>query len=350
MTWYWMDNILCLECGLFGGEDVEREFELVPHSQLNLINVFLVRMAERSVHLHRDLELGLLIDGSTVLYTEHCPHRLEKGDIYLINPMQPHEFASDGAAALILAVQISPQLGEQFFPDAANIRFETGASLRETLLSKPGTQELLSAVCVQLSHSYLSRGKNYEFGCLSLVSVLLQQLTGHLPWSVLNGEDSVSTRQRAERIFAITDYIERNFKRKLLLSEIAHREKLSLSYLSHFFKDTMGITFQEYLNQTRFDYACMLLENTDRTILDISISSGFSDVRYFNRMFYEHFGVSPSSCRSEIQSRAARTESVKGSSQHIFPPDEALALLAPSIETSRRCLEKITLYEFLKAL
>lgn len=321
---------------------MEREFELVPHSQLNLINVFLVRMTERSIHLHSDLELGLIIDGSTVLSTDHRPHRLEKGDIYLINPMEPHEFTSEAGSALIMAVQISPQLGEQFFPDAAGIRFECDSSLNAALNTKPRVFELLSAICVQLARSYLSRDGNFEFRCLALVSLLLQQLTEHVPWSVLSGEDSVSTRQRAERIFAITDYIERNFKRKLLLSEIAQREKLSLSYLSHFFKDTMGITFQEYLNQTRFDYACMLLENTDRTILDISVSSGFSDVRYFNRMFYEHFGVSPNSCRSELQSRAARAEPVKGSSQHIFPPEEALSLLAPSIAKSLHNLENIT--------
>jgi len=326
---------------------VEKEFELVPHSQLKLINVFLVRMAERSVHIHSDLELGLIIEGSTVLYSDHRPHRLEKGDIYLINPMEPHEFSSGDGGALILAIQISPQLGEQFFPDAANIRFEGGAALQKAFSDKPQAFELLTAICVQLSKAYLSRDRNFEFCCLSLVSMLLQQLTEHVPWSVLSGEDSASTRQRAERIFAITDYIERNFKRKLLLSEIAQREKLSLSYLSHFFKDTMGITFQEYLNQTRFDYACMLLENTDRTILDISVSSGFSDVRYFNRMFYEHFGVSPSSCRSEVQSRTAKTAPVKGSSQHIFPPDEALALLSQSIADSRRCFESRSIAELL---
>lgn len=326
---------------------MEKEFELVPHSQLNLINVFLVRMAERSIHIHSDLELGLIIEGSTVLYADHCSHRLEKGDIYLINPLEPHEFASGDDNALILAIQLSPQLGEQFFPDAASIRFDCGSALRHAFSDRPQSFELLTAICIQLSRAYLSRNRNFEFECLSLVSMLLQQLTEHVPWSVLSGEDSASTRQRAERIFAITDYIERNFKRKLLLSEIAHREKLSLSYLSHFFKDTMGITFQEYLNQTRFDYACMLLENTDRTILDISISSGFSDVRYFNRMFYEHFGVLPSSCRSDVQSRTAKTEPVKGSSQHIFPPDEALALLSQSIAESHARFERLSIAELL---
>lgn len=326
---------------------MEREFELVPHSQLNLINVFLVRMAERSVHLHRDLELGLIIEGSAELYTEHSPKSLEKGDIYLINPMQPHEFSSRCGEALILAIQLSPQLGEQFFPNASNIRFDCDVSLKKALEADREIFRRLWALSMELSCAYLSRARNYEFRCLSLVSLLLQQLVEGLNWFVLTGEDSLSTRQRAERIFAITDYIERNFKRKLLLSEIARHENLSLSYLSHFFKDTMGVTFQEYLNQTRFDYACMLLENTDRTILDISVSSGFSDVRYFNRMFYEHFGLLPGSCRSELQSRSARSEPVKGSSQHIFSPDEALALLKESIADSRESLEKLTLAQLL---
>ena len=46
------------------------------------------------------------------------------------------------------------------------------------------------------------------------------------------------------------DYIDENFRRKLLLGEIARREGLTMPYLSHLFKDTLGMSFQEYLKKT----------------------------------------------------------------------------------------------------
>lgn len=39
---------------------------------------------------------------------------------------------------------------------------------------------------------------------------------------------------------------------QIRLTDIAQRENLSVTYLSHFIKDILSQTFQEYLNQRRF--------------------------------------------------------------------------------------------------
>ena len=309
-------------------EGMKKEFEVVSHSQLRDLNVLLVHLAERAVHLHRELEIGLILEGEVELQAKNDARRLAAGEIYLVNPMEPHEFVSKDEA-LILAVQLSPQLGEQFYPEAVNMRFSGESALGCFYAGKPRHYRLLRGLCLELAQAFLSREESYEFKCFALAALLLRQLTVHVPWTVLSTEDSLSARQRAERIFAVTDYVQRNFTRKLLLGEIAEREKLSLSYLSHFFKDTMGVTFQDYLNSTRFEYACGLLEKTDRSILDISVSSGFSDVRYFSNMFRKHFGCSPSSYRSGSHSRSRRIAPISSSSQYIYPAEEALELLSP---------------------
>ena len=89
------------------------------------------------------------------------------------------------------------------------------------------------------------------------------------------------------------DYIDENFRRKLLLGEIARREGLTMPYLSHLFKDTLGMSFQEYLKKRRFEYARSLLLGTRKSLLDISLESGFSDARYMIRMFEGEFGCTP---------------------------------------------------------
>lgn len=308
---------------------MKREFEVVSHSQLGHINVFLVHLTERAVHLHRDLEIGLVLEGKVELSVEHRMESIEPGELYLVNPMEPHEFSAGENGALILAVQLSPQLAETYYPKAAGIRFDCTFALKNAYAESSRRSILLKAICAELAYHYLSRTKNFEFRCFALVSLLLQRLTNDLPWDTLSDEDSLSERRRAERLFAITDYIEHNFHRKLLLSEIARREGLSLSYLSHFFKDSMGVTFQEYLNQIRFEHACRLLEMTERSILDISLDSGFSDVRYFNRMFAAHYGCSPSVYRTEGGFGTQKKGQISGNQQYFYPPEDALEKLLP---------------------
>lgn len=305
-----------------------KEYEIVSHPHLNHINAFLVRVVERSTHIHRDLELGMVLEGSITLKMSRGSCLLEEKDIYLVNPMEAHELVSDGNGALLLAIQLSPLLTEPVFPDAANIRFPGSANLRECFQELPQRYTVLSAICVELAYSYLERHSNYEFKCFSLSAALFHLLHTTIPWEVMSSEDYLPMKQRTDRILAITDYIEQNFQRKLLLNEIAEREKLSLTYLSHFFKDALGMTFQEYLNQKRFEYACHLLATTDRKILDISLNSGFSDVRYFNQAFQKQFGCTPKDYRQGKGGVFPKHRVLTGTTQYFFAPEDARLLLA----------------------
>ena len=194
---------------------------------------------------------------------------------------------------------------------------------------------------MELAYSFLRQQPNDEFHCFSLSASLMDQLHRALPWNLLDSEDYSVIKQRANRIMAITDYIDQNFQRKLLLGEIARREGLSLTYLSHFFKEALGMSFQEYLNQKRFEYACRLLFTTDRKILDISLSSGFSDVRYFNQAFLEQYGCTPKEYRKGGKLPASQFRQLEQNSQYIFSAQEALRMLEPM---HREIHRKSTLY------
>ena len=52
-----------------------------------------------------------------------------------------------------------------------------------------------------------------------------------------------------------------------------------------------------YLNETRLGYATQRLENTDDTITEICMDSGFESQRTFNRVFKERYKVTPSEYR-----------------------------------------------------
>ena len=318
-----------------------KEFELVTHSHLQHVTAFLVRLQERVTHIHRELGLGLVLDGAITLRTQQQTSVISKGDIYLVNRMEPHEFASEGNGALLIAIQFSTKLTQGFQAPGSHYRYRGEPNLRQALEENREAYRLLCDTCVELAYSFLRQQPNDEFHCFSLSASLMDQLHRALPWNLLDSEDYSVIKQRANRIMAITDYIDQNFQRKLLLGEIARREGLSLTYLSHFFKEALGMSFQEYLNQKRFEYACRLLFTTDRRILDISLSSGFSDVRYFNQAFLEQYGCTPKEYRKGGKLPASQFRQLEQNSQYIFSAQEALRMLEPM---HREIHRKSTLY------
>ena len=87
------------------------EYEVISYEQLSDLNVFLVRMQERATHLHPDMELGLVLDGSIVLERGGARRTLRRGDLYLVNPLEAHCFTStEEGGGVLLNAQISARL------------------------------------------------------------------------------------------------------------------------------------------------------------------------------------------------------------------------------------------------
>ena len=148
----------------------------------------------------------------------------------------------------------------------------------------------------------------------------------------------VQAEDSRERFAAIMDYIDENFRRKLLLGEIARREGLTMSYLSHLFKDTLGMSFQEYLKKRRFEYARSLLLGTRKSLLDISLESGFSDARYMIRMFAEEFGLfAPGNTAGKTPPGEAAEGGARDTAQTILGAGDAIRVLQTAREEFGLC-------------
>ncbi len=67
------------------------------------------------------------------------------------------------------------------------------------------------------------------------------------------------------------------------------------TYVSNSVKEVTGLTFSEYVNMIRLDYACNLMKSDKSLTIDtVSEESGFSSSRTFYRLFKERFGLTPS--------------------------------------------------------
>ena len=92
-------------------------------------------------------------------------------------------------------------------------------------------------------------------------------------------------------------YVSGNFKHSITLESMARDLGVSKYVLSRIFSKTFHKNFNQYLNDARLGYACQRLENTNDTITELCLDSGFKSLRTFNRAFKEKFKTSPSEYR-----------------------------------------------------
>lgn len=309
-----------------------REFEVVSNPQFRNMHVFLVRMMARTPHIHREMEIGFLLRGNISLRIGNETYSLKAMDGYLINPLQPHEFYSDEQDTIILAIQISPRIFESFFSEIPLMRYAGGPELRR-VIDDEREYAALFEICRDLAQSYLIQKEGYEYDCFVLITTVLAKLNRLMKDENISNEEWKPIRQRMERMMNITDYIDHNFYRKLLLEEIAEKENLTMPYLSHIFKDVLGMCFQDYLKKKRFEHARSLILGTNRSLLDISIESGYSDPRYLIRMFEDEFGCTPREYRRQKKNDFKYQNDPMGNMQNILTTDEALDILKTMNQT-----------------
>lgn len=103
--------------------------------------------------------------------------------------------------------------------------------------------------------------------------------------------------EEAKFIQAACHFIEENYMYDLNLTMIAEKFNYNPSYFSEMFKNKVGKTFIQYLNETRMAHAVRLLEDTALGLWDIAELTGFSNASYFSSRFKRMFGASPSEYR-----------------------------------------------------
>ncbi|PFG28193.1 helix-turn-helix transcriptional regulator [Corynebacterium renale] len=106
----------------------------------------------------------------------------------------------------------------------------------------------------------------------------------------------------------VCTYIEKHFRTRLTLAEIARVAGYSEAYLSTLFTQTMGMTCFDYINRVRLREATRALAHTDERIIDVALDSGFGDAKALSTTFKKAFGLTPSAYR---EAAAAQPEARK---------------------------------------
>jgi AraC-like DNA-binding protein len=146
---------------------------------------------------------------------------------------------------------------------------------------------------------HLMKQKNPFESLIALMEVL-QILSQSTEVKELNKED---TRVKwflndKIRMGTIYDYINENYDKNPNVNVIAEMVSLSTPAFCRYFKKQTNMTFTDFVNNYRINQAKMLLLQ-NLCISEVSFQVGFESLSYFNKLFKNHIGETPTAFKKK---------------------------------------------------
>lgn len=218
-------------------------------------------------HMHNCFELVVNLEGETQITVDKKDFSLKKDEAVLVFPHQLHSFAYSESRILICI--FSPKLVSAYYKS------------RSALIPENNKFSLPMGI-IKAFDEYDGCGNSlFEKGMLYLVCDEFNKDACYCQ----NTDKSL-----LEKIFL---FVNENSAGDCSLKNIAGGVGYNPSYVSRFFKKSVGINLSDYVIMVRLGNVCHLYENSNATLLSLALDSGFDSLRTFNRNFKKFYGMPP---------------------------------------------------------
>ena len=323
---------------------MENNIEFVNHNKIKHVRFIVNKILFCNSHVHNDFEIAMLLEGKGITTINSAHYKTEKGDIVFINSGEQHSYQALSEdnyinkeefvknTPLFLILQISNHFLREYFPEIRNTMFES-SDVKKYI--PKDQQKLAIKYLLNLAKTYFEAKPFFEFELISKLANLFKEIYSRIPYKIISSEEKDRLKAKSDRIQRIMSYIDENFASQIRLEDIANIENITSTHASHIFKDSFGITFQEYVNMKRLEQSILLMNNTDKTLIDIAYESGFSDPKYMNKIYKKYFNCTPKVFKDEAQKSKNFLEINQDKKEELWFDEEA------SLKTINKFLDEL---------
>ena len=241
-------------------------------------------------HYHPEYELTYIVKGNGYRIVGNSYEPFADGDLVLLGSNLPHTW-SGKADGEVNSDAIVIQFSSEFISPFLN--------LNESLLIRKMLENSLRGINFEPDEQLVSKiielnQTNGVDRILMLISILDILSKKQFKFIAPNTFHNVVSKKSEARINKVCLFIQNNYHNKIYLKEVADLIYLTESNFCKFFKKATGKTYSDYLNEIRINEASRLLIQSDKTISQISFECGFETLSYFNRVFLNKKGITPS--------------------------------------------------------
>jgi YesN/AraC family two-component response regulator len=273
------------------------------------------------MHCHQFYEFTVITKGSCIHNYRGVQVPLIPGDIFMIEPNQPHGYEIQAQVNIIncqfypeqlsnennqmlqsaWAASKSEDIKKQWDELLQYVSLEdTGidSNVRQANLNTQGIIHLNGeelAYVESLLQEMAREQREQEINLVYAKSAYLQLILVKLSRVQMKRNEKINhhSNQKKDMIYDALVYIEEHLDEKIDFSSLAEQSFMSPSYFRSIFKDVTGLTPVDYLNRMRIVKSLEYLERDKSTIAEAAAKVGVFDSNYYSRMFKKVMGYSP---------------------------------------------------------
>lgn len=250
-------------------------------------------------HWHNDLEIVYVFEGSIRMGINSETRILKAGDMAICSSGDIHYYDSKDSSSKIMMVIFNPSLIG--FPGGWPLNVRLTSPFIEKIIATREEEvcinNRLSLILQELMNEYNQKLEYHEQVIIGLLHEWSGLILRHVPSDKINPQKDKRRITNMKIMQGVLEYLDVNYMHPITLADAARQANMSLFYFSRFFKSLSGMSYIAYLSNIRVNQAEQLLLTTDKTILDIALECGFTNIRTFNRVFKQIKQRTPSELR-----------------------------------------------------
>ncbi|MCB9057773.1 MAG: helix-turn-helix transcriptional regulator [Calditrichae bacterium] len=241
-------------------------------------------------HFHPEYEIILINKSRGKVFVADAHTSFDQGDIFFIGSNVPHLFINDqeyyeNVAGLYLDIVVVHFRKDLFDGGIAN--YTESQSLKNILSQSMSGLKILGDENPVLAELLIKMPESKGMVCYSGLINFLTALEKGNSYTLL-AEKPFSeklTLQRPGKLEKLDNFLVNHYHENITVSDASNLIGMNTSSFCRYFKKHTRMTFSDYLNQLRINYACRLLLNNTLSVSQICYEVGYNNISHFNRQF-----------------------------------------------------------------
>ena len=239
------------------------------------------------VHWHDELEIIYVKSGFLTVNISGENYIGKPGDAFVVSPGNLHFMGSQTGTVdyftFLFPLKYIAFRSDDMLDDKLIEPLNSGH-----LMISPEIKDTVKEQCEQLARVYAAEIDKSESKITSQIrkKIILLQFIHELWKKGFIVENDTTGRNTVEKEMV-------SYMGKILLREFGEQFHLSEKYISRYFKEHFHITLSQYVTYLRLEHAKQMLQETDISVTEVAMQSGYQNISYFIRSFKKTYGVSP---------------------------------------------------------
>lgn len=276
---------------------IRRQYMATPDYEAFYFNDIGIEDIER--HNHSHYEIYFFLEGNVKYTVDGISYDLKPGDFLLIPPDKSH--GPDIIDNDVTYCRFVLWLDKNFYKKLSEISEDIKFGMEYTENNRIYKYHLeyiqyndLLGNFLDLWHEY-NENRIFKNTTITNYIITIMLKINRIIYESNNQHNQIPQKELYTLIF---DYVNSNITSDLTLENIASHFFVSKYYVSHIFKDNLGISLHQYIIKKRL-HACRSAIATGEPITAVAEKFGFADYTSFFRAFKKEYGLSPKDYQKE---------------------------------------------------